>query len=209
MINTRTTAGARVVHLSPDAGAVEVFASSDALASGVEIIDSFSCIETDATDSISYSDVPADDYTLDLAAAYTSIGRSSLPIAISSVQLNIASGYTLVAAGYFSTGYPVFDLLATADSNRSIVTQASVKLVHGAPLAATVGVFVTPADDFSKNEVESAATGAPLLDVFTLAAMTDYVPFPPGDYEIGDATKYDTGIAAINIAGFNLAAQVQ
>lgn len=186
-----------------------MFASSDALASGVEIVDSFSCIESDAADSIRYPDVPADDYTLDLAADYTSIARSSLLIARYSVQLNEATGYTLIAAGYFSTGHLVFDLLATADSNRSIVTQTSVKVVYGAPLAATVDVFVTPADDFRKHEVESCASGAPLLDVFTFATMTDYVPFAPGDCDIRDVTKYDKAIAAINITGFNLAAQFQ
>ncbi len=49
LLDTRTTAGARVVHLSPDAGPVEVFASSSALgpASPLKLIDSFSYTETD------------------------------------------------------------------------------------------------------------------------------------------------------------------
>jgi len=207
LIDTRTTAGARVVHLSPDAGAVEVFASSDALgsASPAEIIDSFVYTETAPADGISYSYVPAGDYTFDLAAANSGIG-SSLPIASPNAQLTAAFEYTVIAAGYAAAGTPALDLLYTADSNRSIVTQASVKVVHGAPLAQTVDVFVTPAGDFTKEEVESGAAGAPLLDDFTFGTITDYVPVPPGDYDIRVVTNAGAGTAAINIEGYNLAA---
>jgi hypothetical protein len=206
LIDTRTKAGARVVHLSPDAGAVEVFASSDALgsASPAEIIDSFAYTDTDPVDGISYSYVPAGDYIFDVAAANGGIGNSVFTSP--SLPLSVATEYTVIAAGYVSAGSPAFDLLPTVDSNRSIVTQASVKVVHGAPLAQTVDVFVTPAGDFTKEEVESGAAGAPLLDDFTFGTITDYVPVPPGDYDIRVVTDGGAGTAAINIEGYNLAA---
>ena len=205
LIDTRTLSGARVVHLSPDAGAVEVFASSDALGSGVEIIDSFIYTETNPADGISYSYVPAGDYTFDLAAANTGIG-SSLPIASPNAQLNVATEYTVIAAGYAAAGTPALDLLYTADSNRSIVTQASVKVLHGAPLAGTVDVYVTPAGQFTTQQVEGGMAGAPLLDDFTFGTITDYVTVPPGDYDIRVVTNSGAGTAAIDVTAFNLAA---
>jgi uncharacterized protein DUF4397 len=206
LIDTRTTAGARVVHLSPDAGAVEVFASSDALgsASPAEIIDSFAYTDTDPADGISYSYVPAGDYIFDVAAANGGIGNSIFTSP--ALPLSAATEYTVIAAGYVAAGSPAFDLLPTADSNRSIVTQASVKVVHGAPLAGTVDVFVTPAGQFTKEQVESGAAGAPLLDDFTFAEITDYVPVAPGDYDVRVVTDGGAGTAAINVEGFNLAA---
>jgi len=206
LIDTRTKAGARVVHLSPDAGAVEVFASSDALgsASPAEIIDSFSYTETSPADGISYTYVPAGDYTFDVAAANAGIGNSVFTSP--ALSLSAATEYTVIAAGYVSTGTPAFDLLPTVDNNRSIVTQASVKVVHGAPLAGTVDVFVTPAGQYTVAEVESGMAGTPLLDGFTFGTITDYVPVAPGDYDIRVVTNSGAGTAAINVEDFNLAA---
>ena len=184
-----------------------MFASSDALgaASPLEIIDSFSYTETDPSDGISYSYVPAaDDYTFTVSAAGNGFDN---PAYSSPAPLELVKGseYTVIAAGYLGMD-PMFGLLPTQDSNRSIVTQASVKVVHGAPLAGTVDVFVTPADVYTKEEVESGAAGEPLLDNFTFGTITDYVPVPPGDYDIRVVTDGGAGTAAINIEGFNLPA---
>ena len=208
ILDTRTNAGARVVHLSPDAGTaasgpVEVFASSSALPSSpAELIPSFSYTEI-VPGADSYANVPAGDYVFDVAPDGAGIGSS----VYTSPSLTLSTGmeYTVVASGYVLTS-PAFDLLATADSNRSIVTQASVKVIHGAPLAGTVDVFVTPADTYTKEEVESGAAGAPLLDDFTFGTITDYVTVPPGDYDIRVVTNGGAGTAAINIEDFNLAA---
>jgi len=208
ILDTRTNAGARVVHLSPDAGTaasgpVEVFASSDALPSSpAELIPSFSYTET-VPGVDSYANVPAGDYIFDVSPDGAGIGSS----VFTSPELSLSTGmeYTVVASGYVLTS-PAFDLLATPDNNRSIVTQASVKVIHGAPLAGTVDVFVTPADAYTKEEVESGAAGAPLLDDFTFGTITDYVPVPPGDYDIRVVTNSGAGTAAINIEDFNLAA---
>ena len=208
ILDTRTNAGARVVHLSPDAGTaasgpVEVFASSTALPSSpAELIPSFSYTET-VPGVDSFANVPAGDYIFDVAPDGAGIGSS----VYTSPTIGLSTGmeYTVIASGYVLTS-PAFDLLATQDNNRSIVTQASVKVIHGAPLAGTVDVFVTPADAYTKEEVESGAAGEPLLDDFTFGMITDYVPVPPGDYDIRVVTNGGTGTAAINIEDFNLAA---
>jgi len=208
LIDTRTQAGARVVHLSPDAGAVEVFASSDALgsASPLELITSIDYPVT-LPGVNSYVPVPQGDYIFDVAPDGDGIGGSVFKSP--TISLTTAVEYTAIAAGYVSTGTPVFDLLPTVDSNRSIVTQASVKVVHGAPLAGTVDVFVTPAGQYEvvDNKVvdENGMAAVPLLDDFTFGTITDYVPVPPGEYDIRVVTEGGAGTAAIDETA-NLAA---
>ncbi len=204
LLDTRTTSGARVVHLSPDAGTVEVFASSDALgsASPVELIPSFSYTES-IPGTNSYVPVPAGDYIFDVTTDGSGIGTGYVS---PTIALETAVEYTAIAAGYLSSGAPVFDLLPTVDSNRSIVTQASVKVVHGALLAGTVDVYVTPAGQYTKQEVEGGMAGDPLLDDFTFGTITDYVTVPPGDYDIRVVTDGGAGTAAIDVPAFNLAA---
>ena len=98
---------------------------------------------------------------------------------------------------------PAFGLLATQDNNRSVVTQASVKVVHGAPMAGSVDVFVTAAGEFTTADVENGNAGAPLLDDFTFGEITDYVNVAPGNYDIRVIAG---GSTAINVENFNLAA---
>lgn len=209
LIDTRTVSGARVVHLSPDAaiaamGPVEVFASSTALTSSpTELIPSFSYTQT-VPGTNSYVGVPAGDYIFDVAPDTAGIGSSVYTSP--SISLAKATEYTVIAAGYVSSGAPAFDLLPTQDSNRSIVTQASVKVVHGAPMAGIVDVYVTPAGEFTKAQVEGGMAGTPLLNDFTFGTITDYVPVPPGNYDIRVVTNGGAGTAAINQEGFNLAA---
>lgn len=205
LLDTATNVGARVVHLSPDAGTaasgpVEVFASSSSLTtSPVELITSFSY--TDTVPGVdSFVDVPAGDYIFDVFPDGAGIGSS----VHTSPSLSLATGmeYTVIATGYVLTS-PAFSLLATQDDNRSIVTQASVKVVHAAPAVGTVDVFVTPAGQFTTADVENGSAGAPLLDDFTFTNISDYVNVTPGDYDIRVVAG---GTVAINVEGFNLAA---
>ena len=139
-----------------------MFASSDALGSACHtgLTGSFAYTEIEPQDGVIYTYVPKGGYTFDLTTADSDIS-SSLPIASANEPLTATIEYTLISAGYTAAD-PALDLLYTADSNRSIVTQASVKVVHGIPLAGTENVFVTPADDFIKelengDAVETAA----------------------------------------------------
>jgi hypothetical protein len=205
LLDKDTPTGARVVHLSPDAGTVasgpvEVFASSSALPlSPAELIDAFEYTDiVPATDT--YVTLPNGDYTFDVAVDGTGIGASVYTSP--SLTLSAGSEYSVVAAGYVANS-PAFGLLATEDFNRPIVTQASVKVVHAAPLAGSVDVFVTNAGDFTASDVENGLAGQPLLDDFTFGEITDYVPVAPGNYDIRVVAG---GVAAINIENVNLSA---
>jgi hypothetical protein len=112
------------------------------------------------------------------------------------------SEYSVVAAGYVLTT-PAFGLLATEDNNRSVINQASVKVIHAAPAADVVDVYVTPASKFSATDVENGLAADPLLKDFTFGTITDYVAVAPGQYDIRVVAG---GTVAINREIIDLAA---
>ena len=126
-----------------------MFASSDALGSAypAEITEPFVYTETEPQGGLSYAYVSTGKYTFDLAATGTGIA-SCLPIASANAQLTAAIEYTSITADYAAADHAL-DLLYTADSNRSLATQVSVKVVHGAPGAGTIDFFATPAGDLT------------------------------------------------------------
>jgi hypothetical protein len=202
--DTETLSGARVVHASPDvdgiAGPVEVYGSSSALpASPVELIDAFSYLGV-VPGVDSFVGVPNGDYVFDVAPDLDDIANSVFTSA--SIELKQGSEYTVVAAGRVASD-PAFRLLLTEEKLRAVATQASVKVIHAAPAAGTVQVYVTPAGDFSVAEVESGLAGDPLLPNFAFADITGAVPVAPGNYDIRVVAG---GSAAINVENFNLAA---
>ena len=204
ILDKDTTSGARVVHLSPDAGTlasgpVEVFATSTALPGTIELISSFSY--TDIVPSLnSFAAAPSGDYVFDVAA--DGAGKGSSVFTSPTLSLSAGSEYTVVAAGYVLTT-PSFELLATEDNNRSVITQASVKVIHAAPAAGTVDVYVTAAGDFTTSDVENGLAGTPLLPNFEYRDIEGYVAVAPGNYDIRVVAG---GTIAINVENFNLAA---
>ena len=203
LLDVDTNAGVRVVHLSPDANAaaggnVEVFATSEALGMDpVELIPSFDYLDQFPGDS-AYTSVPAASYVFDVAPDTDMIGDS----VFMSDELAVEAGmeYTVIAAGRVLSS-PAFGLLATGDANRSVATEASVKVIHGAPAAGAVDVYVTPAGEFTAMDVEGGLAGAPLLDDFAFGDITDYVTVAPGAYDIRVVAG---GMAAINVENFEL-----
>ena len=198
-----TSAGARVVHASPDAasaagGPVEVWATSAALGDmPAELIASF-----DYTDIFpvagNYAGVPGGDYVFDVSPDGAGVGGSVFTSG--TVTLEAGMEYSVIATGRV-TSSPAFTLLPTGDANRAIATQASVKVVHGAPAAGDVDVYVTAAGEYSVVQVESQAAGDPLLDEFTFGSITDYVAVAPGSYDIRVVAG---GMVAINLEGVQL-----
>jgi len=202
LLDAETLSGARVVHASPDvdaiAGPVEVYASSGALpASPVELIDAFSYLEV-VPGVDSFVGLPAGDYVFDVAPDTDMIGDSVFTS--DNVQLAQGSEYTVVAAGRV-TSDPAFGLLLTADNLRPVATQASVKVIHAAPAAGIVQVYVSAAGDFSVADVEAGIAGAPLLPDFSFGDITGNVAVAPGGYDIRVVSG---GVVAINVENFNL-----
>jgi hypothetical protein len=226
LLDKDTAAGARVVHLSPNAdaaaaslgepdGKVEVIANSLSLGvSGLELIDGFTYTEIAppvgnpplplTTDGSYVLVPPANDFTFDV-----NVNEGANVFMSGEVPLASGSEYTVIAAGLVGMD-PLFGLLPTEDDNRSIATQASVKVVHGAPAAGTVSVYVTPAGQFTTDEIEAAFNSGddsiqPLLTDFNFGDITDYVPVPPDNYDIR-VIPTALGFAAIDVQDQELAA---
>jgi len=217
--DAETKVGARVLHVSADAGAVDVFATSTVLAgSPVKLIDGIDYTESFPGNTMpadpgysDYANIPAGEYAFDVvvpAAPGSSVADSAY-----NALLPLSSGveYSVVALGNVADGTDgpgsgnAFGLLPMIDDNRAIVTQASVKVLHAAPAAGLVEVYVTPAGDFTTAQIEAGDAGAPLLDNFAFGTLTDYVPVPPGNYDIRVVPEA-SGLTAIDITNFPLTA---
>lgn len=201
LLDTNTTTGARVVHASPDAGEVEVWAASDVLGMNpVRLIADFDYLDVEPVPPLPFFFVPSGDYVF-------SVGPNTNDITDSvfiSGSINLAQGseYTVVAAGRVASD-PAFRLLLTEEDLRPVVTQASVKVIHAAPAAGTVQVYVTPAGVYSADQVLDGTAGAPLLPNFAFGDITGAVAVPPDAYDIRVVAG---GMVAINEENVNLAA---
>lgn len=205
-----TQAGARVVHASPDAadpmaanGPVEVWASTGMV--DAQLIDTFNYLDIVPPGGSTHTAVAPGDYVFNVSPDVDDINAS----VFNSDTLTLAAGgeYTVIASGQILNANPDldFDLLVSVDDSRSVATQASVKVVHGAPAAGNVHVYVTPAGDFSVMDVELGNAGDPLLADFAFGSITDYVAVAPGDYDIR-VVPVASGMVAINDEGRNLTA---
>ena len=103
----------------------------------------------------------------------------------------------------------IFDV--AIDEGAIVFTSDEVSLAQGTEYtviaAGPVSVYVTPAGDFSKADVENGLAGEPLLENFEFGTITDYVAVPPGDYDIR-VVPNSLGVAAINVEGATLPAGV-
>ena len=204
LLDSGTQVGAKVVHASPDAGSVaggpvEVFATSAALGPDpVELIDAFAYLDTVPTVA-TYVPVPAGDYVFDVAPNTNMIGDSVFTSG--ALALGAGQDFTVIAAGRVAAT-PAFTLLVAADDNRPVATEARVKVIHAAPAAGTVNVYVTPAGTVPVADTENG-TAMALLENFEFGTVTDPVAVAPGDYDIRVVAG---GAAAINIEGFTLGA---
>lgn len=198
-----TSAAARVVHASPDAaaaagGPVEVFATSPALGTDpVELIDGFGYTEV-VPASDSYVQVPQGLYTFDVAPDTDMIGDSVFTS--DGLHLMAGSEYTVIALGRI-LGDPGFSLLPAEDDNRSIATQASVKLTHAAPAAGDVDVYVTASGQYTTTDIEAGLVSNPLLQGFGFGEATDYQALAPGSYDVRVVAG---GSVAINVEGLDV-----
>jgi hypothetical protein len=195
ILDEDSQAGARAVHLSPDASTVDVFANNDSSA----LIPDFDYLDAEpAVDD--YVALDAGDYVFDVAPANSGIGGSVYTS--DAVTLEAGMDYSVYAVGYVFTS-PAFMLVPDMDDNRSIATQASLKAVHGAAAVGTVDVYVTPAGDFSVADVEFGQAGDPLVPDFEFGKVTDYVPVPEGSYDVRIVDQASNTVV-INVEGATL-----
>lgn len=150
----------RVVHASADAPAVDITANGGASPAIANLA------FPDFTD---YLNLPAATYNFKVTPA-----GSSAPVVIDAdVALENSKAYTLVALGALADIEP----LVLEDNNRTVATEAKVRLIHGSTLAGVVDIYVLVAGS-------GIGSSAPAFANVPFKASTGYVSLKPGSYDV-------------------------
>jgi Domain of unknown function (DUF4397) len=176
ILDAATPAALRVIHASPDAPSVDVIVNDDfanPVLAGVPF-PAFS----------DYLEVPAGTYNVKVTPA----GNPGVIVIDADLDLEAGSASSVYASGLLASIAPY----VLADDDRSIATEAKVRIVHMAPSAGLVDLYVTaPGADIS--------TLAPTFAGVDFKAETGYVALPGGNYEV-TVTVAGTKTAAIGPA---------
>lgn len=166
-------ANLRIVHNSADAPAVDVLVNDS---------------ETSAISNLAFPDFT--DYLKLPAATYNFkvVGTGTLTPAVIDADVPLANGmeYTLLAIGAVASIEP----LLLADNNRSVATEAKVRLVHGSSLAGPVDIYVLPAGAVLVDQM-------PAFSDVPFKAETGYVPLAAGAYDVIITPANDPATQAI------------
>ncbi|TVQ46395.1 MAG: DUF4397 domain-containing protein [Gammaproteobacteria bacterium] len=159
--DVNTPSNVRVVHASPDAPAVDVIVNDNFEApflAGVPF--------PVASDFVS---VEAGEYNVKVTAA----GNAGAIVIDADVELPAGAETTVVAVGLLAD----IDALLLADDRRGIATESRVRIVHGAPSAGEVDVYVTA--------VGAGIEGVdPAIPAFDFLDDTGYLSLDPGSYDV-------------------------
>ncbi len=189
ILDASTPAEVRVVHAVPDAPPVDVYVN-DPMAAGAP-----------ALENLAFSEVlPGPDAYAELMAGtnnvlVTASGNPGV-IAIPATDLELAAGqqYSVYASGEFATIAPFI----TEDDDRSIATEARVRILHLSPNAGPVDIYVTaPATDISTLD--------PVFGDVAFLDDTGYVSLAAGMYDV-TVTLAGTTTVAIGPATIDVAA---
>jgi len=154
-----TTAFIRVLHLSPDAPAVDIYADGALVASDLPY--------PKGTD---YLEVPAGTYTFDVSPAGTSVDDSVLTVA--DLALSAGERYTAVA---FNKAADIEALALVDDLSDLAADNIRVRAIHAAVDVGAVDIWNLPED----------GEPAMLYDNVPFGAVGDYFDLPAGAYTLG------------------------
>jgi hypothetical protein len=169
-----TPTSLQVVHASPDAPSVDVLVDGSVLVPNLSFPEATPFVEVD----------PAT-YTVEVTVA----GNPGA-IAIGPVDLDLEAGtrYSVLAVDELAN----IEALILTDDPRRVATNAKVRVIHGAPNAPAVDVYVT-----AVGADISAAT--PVASNVFFKDNTGYLNVPAGDYDV-TVTLTGTTTAAIGPA---------
>lgn len=159
----------QIVHASPDAPMVDVYATEP----GADLSISTPLVTAEFKDSLDATEVPAGDYQIRITVA-----GDSEAVVYDSGTLNLTDQSDLVVAAVTNTGpgaQPV-NLLVIAESGASLVvdknTPAAVRVIHASPDAPAVDIIAN--DGFT----------TPLIPNLLFSEFVGYVDLAANDYNI-------------------------
>jgi hypothetical protein len=181
ILDSATPAQLRVIHASPDAPAVDVVVNDNFGAPVLEDVP-FPAVSD-------YLTVPGGAYNVKVTPA----NNPGVIVIDANVTLDAGKRYSAYATGPLATIAPY----VLVDDNRSVATAAKVRIVHTAPSAGAVDVYVTAPG-------ASIATAAPALTNVPFRAESGYLSLAAGSYDV-TVTPTGTKTAAIGPATITLA----
>ncbi|MDX1982399.1 MAG: DUF4397 domain-containing protein [Bryobacteraceae bacterium] len=150
----------RVLHASPDAPAVDIWVDGAKVLEGIPF-----------REYSEYLPVPAGSRNIQVAVS----GTTNIVLQ-ASPQLAAGRDYTAIAAG-FATKSPALELLLLEDDNRDPANgNMRVRVVHAAPSAPGVDVYVT-------TPFETLDGKRPVLTAVPFKAVSGYLEVPYGTYQ--------------------------
>jgi hypothetical protein len=176
LLDAATPAELRVIHASPDAPAVDVVVNDDFGAPVLEDVP-FPAVS-------GYLAVPPGSYNVKVTPA----NNAGVIVIDADVDLAAGTRYSVYATGPLATIAPY----VLVDDDRSIATNAKVRIVHTAPSAGNVDIYVTAPG-------ASIATASPTFANVPFRAETGYVALAAGSYDV-TVTPTGTKTAAIGPA---------
>ena len=148
----------RVVHLSPNAPNVDVLVDNVVVASDVDYLE-----------ASEYLDVEAGSRAIEVRVTGTSD-----PVLEEDLAVADGSYYTVLVAG---EGDEIFLDALTDDNTPPAAGNARVRLIHGAPTAGQVDIYVTdPGADLS--------IATPVLTGIDFGIVSPYLEVPADDYQV-------------------------
>ena len=159
----------RVVHASPDAGMVDVLADGGALFAGL-----------DYPQATGFMNVAPATYDVTVTPA----GMPMMPVIQQNITLDAGQRYTVIASDVLAT----ITALVSNDDLRSVATEARVRLVHGAPTAGDVDVYIT--DVGADLTMET-----PILTAVTFQTDSGYMSLDAGMYDLSLTATGTTTVA--------------
>lgn len=178
-----TPAFVRVIHDSPDAPPVDIIVNNNF---NEPLVEDFGY-----TDFTPYVNVASGTYNIKVAVADT---QNAV------IDANVTFEKGSMQSVYAVNEVAEIEPLILHDDNRSVATEAKVRLVHGSPTAGTVDIYVT-APDANISNVEPAFSGIQFKD------ETGYVSLAEGDYQVrvtptgSKDAVIDTGALSLSTGG--------
>jgi hypothetical protein len=165
----QTNAQVRVLHGSPNAPNVDVLVDNNSALTNVPY-----------RTASGYLDVPTGTRRLRVRATGT-----TTTVIDANVPLMANAAYTVIATGLLAGIQP----LVLSDTNTAPATgQVKVRVVHGAPAAGLVDVYVTAPG-------ASIATATPVLSDVPFRGFSNYLSIPAGQYQIRVTPANTTTVA--------------
>jgi hypothetical protein len=170
ILDQGTPAELRVVHAVPDFNGVDVYVN-DPMATGMPAISNLDYTFTIPADAESYLEFPAGN----LNVLVTQAGFPGvIGIPASDIPLSAGVQYTVYASNTLAAGIEAY---LTVDDDRPIATEARTRIIHLAPSAGLVDIYVTA-------PMADIATLDPTLEDIDFGDETGYLSLAPGQYGV-------------------------